>query len=720
MASAPLTISLGMTGAAAVQGAFTSLSKGIAGVGKAAGSAVTAPLKGLGSALGGIASIAGGVALGGALTQLPGQLLDMAKGAAADEQATARLQQTLRNLPGDFGKMSAAVDGAIAAGQKLAFSDDDVRDSFQALAVATGSSEEALSRQKIAMDLARGAGIPLSQASKLLSKVNEENVEAFKRLGITIGENATETEALAAVQAKFAGQAETFGASTAGQFEAATLAMGEIQESIGSALLPLLTAAAQALSTMLPVIQEWVGAFAGGIAEKIMPSIQPLLDMLPSIGTALSQAFSFFTTGGGDIEVFRGVLNKLVGPEGTQMVIEVFTNLAGFFKATVIPMFESFGNIVTKVMQGDFGGAIQAAGAHIARFGPELVATLAGWAKRFVEWVAPMIPPLLVELGKFGQQLLGWVAQQAPPIARQFVTEWVPAAINWIIQAAIDMSPHLAALLGKLGAWVIAEGPGLAKKFIAEWVPAAIGWVVEAGMKIAPKLVEFLAGIGTWVQNTGIPLMQAATLALGQGIIDGIVAGVKNFGPGLSKAVTDAASSAVQAAKDWLLSHSPSKRTRDELGIPMMQGIIQGIAVKGPALDNALSGVLTDAVIDAEKGTDRLGRTLREALAGSQMGRGLRNVGDLAGGLDDILDRVNRLNIAIPEMGNNLIGLPSLPPLPGGGGNNLQPLGAGGSGVNITINNTNDMRGMSQDEATRAVADPLAMQVKRYVMSGAF
>lgn len=65
----------------------------------------------------------------------------------------------------------------------------------------------------------------------MVGKVNEENVEAFKRLGITIGEEAVETEALAAVQAKFAGQADTYAKSTAGQMEQAKLPHGRTEKS---------------------------------------------------------------------------------------------------------------------------------------------------------------------------------------------------------------------------------------------------------------------------------------------------------------------------------------------------------------------------------------------------------------------------------------------------------------------------------------------------------
>lgn len=239
---------------------------------------------GFASHLGEVAKLAGGVALGVGLSQAPAFLIDAAKAAAEDEAATMRLKQSLQNLGGDLDANMKKVNGAIDSGQKLAFTDDDVRDSFQFLAAATGDADEALRRQQAAMDLARGANIPLAQATKMLGKLNGENVEVFKKLGISLGENATEADALAAVQAKFGGQAEAYAKSTSGQFQQASIRMSELKEQIGTALLPIMTK----LGTVL--------------IEKVIPFIERLVNFIDghrqvfaavaiAIGTVLVGAF---------------------------------------------------------------------------------------------------------------------------------------------------------------------------------------------------------------------------------------------------------------------------------------------------------------------------------------------------------------------------------------------------------------------------------------------
>lgn len=252
----------------------------------------------MGHALGDVAKIAGGFVLAQGIMKAPGFFMDAAKAAAEDEAATARLEQALRNAGGAFDENVKKVNDRIAAGQKLAYSDDAVRDSFQTLLAATGDVDEALKRQALAMDFARGAGIPLGQASKLLGKVTSENVEAFKRMGITIGEGATEAEAFAVIQEKFAGQSETYAKSTAGQFEIMKIKMGEVQETIGAALLPVMTKVGEVLATqVVPAIEEFAAKVGPSLSaagtflqDNLLPPLQKLADWFTGNKEAMQAA----------------------------------------------------------------------------------------------------------------------------------------------------------------------------------------------------------------------------------------------------------------------------------------------------------------------------------------------------------------------------------------------------------------------------------------------
>jgi hypothetical protein len=244
--------------------------------------------KSFGANLQEVGKIAGGILLGAGIMKAPGFLMDAAKGAAEDEQATIRLNKSLENLAAvdnmlTFDELRGAVDELIEKGGDLAFSDDEIRDSLQGLIAATGSADESMVRLAAAQDLARGANIPLATASKMLGKLNEENVEVFKKMGITLGENATEADALALVQQKFGGQAEAYAKSTAGQFEVAQIKMAEAKETIGAALLPVLTFLAGVLSgKVIPAVEMVVNNL-----DKIAPVLIPVGAAILAMGAAI-------------------------------------------------------------------------------------------------------------------------------------------------------------------------------------------------------------------------------------------------------------------------------------------------------------------------------------------------------------------------------------------------------------------------------------------------
>lgn len=369
-----------------------------------------------------IAGVAGGFLAAEGIKAGAGFLIDAAKAAAEDEAATQRLEQSLRNAGGAFDENIQKVNERIDAGQKLAYSDDEVRDSFQQLLAATGDTDEALRRQAIAMDLSRGAGISLEQASKMVGKVNEENVEAFKRLGITIGEGASETEALAAVQAKFAGQADTYAKSTAGQMEQAKLRMGELKEQLGTALLPAFTAFANFLvGTVLPAVER----FANAAGPKIQEFAQKVRQYWES-----------------DI---KPALDAMVAAwEKLQPVIKpILEQVANVVEHTVRTIALALG-IVIDLLGGDFSGAWKKAKELVdeqVRYIKETVENLAS----FIEGLVPLVLKAATEVGsaiiegiKAGIGAVGGIAEDIGTAVLKAIKSFINSEVIDKLNSALE------------------------------------------------------------------------------------------------------------------------------------------------------------------------------------------------------------------------------------------------------------------------------------------
>jgi hypothetical protein len=206
-------------------------------------------------------------AVGAGSTVAMGFLSDAARSAAEDSASTDRLAQAIRNSGASWEEQKAKIDARIAAGQDLAFTDDQTRDSLSLLVAQTGSVDEALKRQKIAMDLARGANIDVVTASKLLGKVTDENVNVLAKYGIHVEKGADSTELFAKLQEKFGGQAKAYGDSQAGTIDRIKDKLSEYKESIGAAMGPMTPFIA-----MFPSMSAgftMVGAMAGPAAAGI-------------------------------------------------------------------------------------------------------------------------------------------------------------------------------------------------------------------------------------------------------------------------------------------------------------------------------------------------------------------------------------------------------------------------------------------------------------------
>ena len=235
---------------------------------------------GLSRAIGGVSAttrIMTGVMAGSAA----GAMSQWAQAAADDEANTLKLKQAVDNTGVSFAENEARINERIKAGQNLAFTDDQVRDSLSMLVAQTGSLDEALERQKLAMDLSRGANIDLQTASKLLGKVTDENVAVLGRYGINVAKGSDATALFGAVQQKFGGQAETYGNTTSAAIFKTKDAISEWQESIGAALGP----AGQYIALLpgLTAGMQLAGGAMGAAMPKILALTASMWSMIPAV-----------------------------------------------------------------------------------------------------------------------------------------------------------------------------------------------------------------------------------------------------------------------------------------------------------------------------------------------------------------------------------------------------------------------------------------------------
>lgn len=232
--------------------------------------------------------------------------LGFATKAAADEEAgIAKLSAVFQTMGVSYADVSGDLEKFINAQQvSTGFADDQQREALAALIPITKDYDKSLELMTLSMDLARWKGMDLSSAAELIGKVSAGNTGILARYGIVLEEGATATEALAQIQNMAAGQAKAYGETAKGQMDALTNGIGDIQEAIGGALLPILQ---EVISDVLPIIEEFkvwaaenpelvktiviivaaLGAFLA-IAGPILMMLPGIIAALPILGAAFA------------------------------------------------------------------------------------------------------------------------------------------------------------------------------------------------------------------------------------------------------------------------------------------------------------------------------------------------------------------------------------------------------------------------------------------------
>jgi len=211
----------------------------------------------------GIAGVAAGV---GAFT------VSAIKGAAADEAATAKLTAALKARKLGTDSVLAAVERQIIAGQKLAFTDDEVRASIEASTRFTKKYSQATKIQNVAMELSRATGMSLADATIAVGKAFQGNGgKLLKTLGIN-AKVISGQKALNAILAKTKGSAAAYADTLEGSFSVVSIQAGELKEQFGAAFLPAVTRLFKGLA---PYMERF-----SGVITALTPKLQRFADQL--------------------------------------------------------------------------------------------------------------------------------------------------------------------------------------------------------------------------------------------------------------------------------------------------------------------------------------------------------------------------------------------------------------------------------------------------------
>lgn len=255
------------------------------------------------------AGLAAGAAAAGAFA------VSAVKAAMDDAQAQAILANTLKKTTGAHKQQIAAVEDWISKTTlATGVADDDLR---PALGTLLGVTHDATKAQKLlstAMDVSAATGKPLTTVTTAIARAANGATDGLGRWGVNMkdanGKAVPFTEAMKRLNDQFGGSQQAKTQSMAGQVQVLKNRFNETKESIGGALLPMLTKLFQWINAtaipalgrfsawfsqhVLPVIKQVAAWFAGKFRDAIeqwraalqrnRPQIEQLLTALKQVG----------------------------------------------------------------------------------------------------------------------------------------------------------------------------------------------------------------------------------------------------------------------------------------------------------------------------------------------------------------------------------------------------------------------------------------------------
>jgi hypothetical protein len=251
-----------------------------------------------------------------------GVTLPIVAGFAAATKAAMDDERSQRTLAKQIRNTTAATDAEIASVEEFinvqaratGVADDELRPAFAKLVSATGSVTKSQKLLAIAQDTAAGTGRGLDSVITAMMKGQQGQVDLFGRMGIATRDAAGETlsfdEVLLGLQEKFDGLAEV----NADPIEKMRVAFGELGESLGTFLVPIL----ETLTSKLTGIFTWLENLSPGWRKFIVygglavAALGPLLVVLGHILTILPALGAAFTVMTGPVGIVIGAIAGLV------------------------------------------------------------------------------------------------------------------------------------------------------------------------------------------------------------------------------------------------------------------------------------------------------------------------------------------------------------------------------------------------------------------------
>lgn len=341
-----------------------------------------------------------------------------------------------------------------------------------------------------------------------------------------------------------------------------------------------------ALISVLPeaVQGPMYDAFAG--VDKVVGKLAGVFnDNLKPAADAADSVFSAISSG---VKTFGDAVNDLVLPAIDQLS-PAFNDFFGAIQ-TAQPLLEFIANIIGVGLAAAISVAIKlfAAITEVVAF------VITGFAQLYEDisgFVTGVVQFFTVDLPNAINALVQWFAQLPGNIAA-FLSTVIANVAAWVANMASNAVSAGSRFISGIAGFMSAL-PGNIASWLSGVISTVVGWVSQFASNATSAASQFASNL-----INGLASIPGQVTSIGSNIIQGMVNGVTSAAGRLIDSVKGAVDDAINAAKNLLGIHSPSRVFR-KIGQYTMRGAALGVDDDADVLlrstDNAMRGMISTA-----------------------------------------------------------------------------------------------------------------------------
>lgn len=325
-------------------------------------------------------------------------------------------------------------------------------------------------------------------------------------------------------------------------------------------------------------------AFAG--VDKVVGKLAGVFnDNLKPAADAADSVFSAISSG---VKTFGDAVNDLVLPAIDQLS-PAFEDFFGAIQAAQ-PLLEFIANIIGVGLAAAISVAIKlfAAITEVVAF------VITGFAQLYEDisgFVTGVVQFFTVDLPNAINALVQWFAQLPGNIAA-FLSMVIANVAAWVANMASNAVSAGSRFISGIAGFMSAL-PGNIASWLSGVISTVVGWVSQFASNATSAASQFASNL-----INGLASIPGQVTSIGSNIIQGMVNGVTSAAGRLIDSVKGAVDDAINAAKNLLGIHSPSRVFR-KIGQYTMQGAALGVDDDADVLlrstDNAMRGMISTA-----------------------------------------------------------------------------------------------------------------------------